>query len=147
MSIRLFSWNVNGFRAVLGKGFGDWLAGAAPDVLGLQEVKAEEGQIGEARHFPGYACVWNAARTKKGYSGTACYTRHEPLAVHRGLPDERYRGEGRVIRYRFKFNFLERLSNLSKGVGTFKKFTFSFPNVMFASYFVYGFIKFFLHLL
>lgn len=106
MSIRLFSWNVNGFRAVLGKGFGDWLTGAAPDVLGLQEVKAEEGQIGEARHFPGYACVWNAARTKKGYSGTACYTRHEPLAVHRGLPDERYRGEGRVIRLEFeRFHF------------------------------------------
>ena len=58
MSIRLFSWNVNGFRAVLGKGFGDWLTGAAPDVLGLQEVKAEEGQIGEARHFPGYACTF-----------------------------------------------------------------------------------------
>lgn len=102
MSIRLYSWNVNGFRAVLSKGFGDWLTDTAPDVLGLQEVKAQEEQVGDARHFADYTCIWNASKTKKGYSGTACYTRIEPLAVHFGLPDERYRGEGRVIRLEFE---------------------------------------------
>jgi len=106
MSLRLYSWNVNGFRAVLGKGFRDWFGRAAPDVLGLQEVKALEEQAGPERLFDGYSCFWNAARVKKGYSGTACYTRAAPLSVHRGLPDPRYQGEGRVIRLEFQdFHF------------------------------------------
>jgi exodeoxyribonuclease-3 len=106
MSLRLYSWNVNGFRAVLGKGFRDWFGRAAPDVLGLQEVKALEEQAGPERLFDGYSCFWNAARVKKGYSGTACYTRAAPLSVHRGLPDPRFQGEGRVIRLEFQdFHF------------------------------------------
>ncbi len=106
MSMRLYSWNVNGFRAVLGKGFRDWLERTAPDVLGLQEIKAEEAQLGGGHLFDGYHCFWNAARSKKGYSGTACYTRLEPLAVQRGLPDPRFQGEGRVIRLEFeKFHY------------------------------------------
>lgn len=106
MSLRLVSWNVNGFRAVLGKGFQDWLETARPDVLGLQEVKAEEQQVGADRLFDGYHCYWNAAKTKKGYSGTACYSRLEPVGVHCGLPDPRYQGEGRVIRLEFEhFHF------------------------------------------
>ncbi len=106
MSLRLVSWNVNGFRAVLGKGFRDWLESARPDVLGLQEVKAEEQQVGADRHFDGYHCYWNAAKTKKGYSGTACYSRVEPAGAHYGLPDPRYQGEGRVIRLEFEhFHF------------------------------------------
>jgi exodeoxyribonuclease-3 len=104
VSLRLYSWNVNGFRAVLDKGFSDWFTDTAPDVLGLQEVKAREEQVGDARHFADYTCIWNAAKTKKGYSGTACYIRAglEPSAVHFGLPDERYQGEGRVIRLEFE---------------------------------------------
>ena len=98
MILRMYSWNVNGFRAVLGKGFREWALRAAPDVLGLQEVKALEEQVGAERLLDGYHCYWNAARSKKGYSGTACYSRIEPLAVHRGLPDPRFQGEGRVIR-------------------------------------------------
>ena len=106
MSMRLYSWNVNGFRAVLGKGFGDWMASAAPDVVGLQEVKAEAEQVGPDRFFDGYRCFWNPARSRKGYSGTACYTRVEPLGVHYGLPDARFQGEGRVIRLEFeKFHY------------------------------------------
>lgn len=106
MILRLYSWNVNGFRAVLGKGFRDWVARTAPDVLGLQEVKALEDQVGEDRLLDGYHCYWNAARSKKGYSGTACYSRIEPLAVQRGLPDPRYQGEGRVVRLEFEdFHF------------------------------------------
>lgn len=100
--MRLYSWNVNGFRAVLGKGFGDWMASASPDVVGLQEVKAEAEQVGPDRFFDGYRCFWNSARSRKGYSGTACYTRVEPLSVHYGLPEPRFQGEGRVIRLEFE---------------------------------------------
>ncbi len=96
MILRLYSWNVNGFRAVLGKGFLDWFHRVSPDVLGLQEVKAEEAQVGKERLIDGYQCYWNAARTRKGYSGTACYSRIAPMSVSRSLPDERYQGEGRV---------------------------------------------------
>jgi len=106
MIMRLYSWNVNGFRAVLGKGFREWVERAAPDVLGLQEVKALEDQVGADRLLDGYHCYWNAARNKKGYSGTACYSRIEPQAVHRGLPDPRFQGEGRVVRLEFeRFHF------------------------------------------
>lgn len=101
MILRLASWNVNGFRAVLGKGFKDWVLGTSPDIVGLQEVKAEEAQVGQDRDISGYCCYWNASRVKKGYSGTACYSRLEPLQVVRGLPDSRYQGEGRVIRLEF----------------------------------------------
>jgi len=106
MTLRLYSWNVNGFRAVLGKGFADWMTTAAPDVVGLQEVKAEAEQVGPDRFFDGYRCFWNPARSRKGYSGTACYTRVEPMSVHYGLPDRGFQGEGRVIRMEFeKFHF------------------------------------------
>lgn len=97
MTYRLVSWNVNGFRAVLGKGFRDWFVQEQADVLGLQEVKALEHQVGEDRHFDGYHCYWNAAQVKKGYSGTACYAREKPLTVRHELPDAMYQGEGRVI--------------------------------------------------
>lgn len=107
MILRLYSWNVNGFRAVLGKGFLDWFRRVSPDVLGLQEVKAEEEQAGQQRLIDGYQCYWNAARTRKGYSGTACYSRIPPLGVSRSLPDERYQGEGRVQCLEFdRFYFL-----------------------------------------
>lgn len=106
MTMRLYSWNVNGIRAALGKGFRDWFVDTAPDVLGLQEIKAEEDQVGPERFFDGYKCYWNAARSKKGYSGTACYSLLDPLAVQCGLPDSRFQGEGRVIRLEFeKFHF------------------------------------------
>lgn len=106
MTMRLYSWNVNGFRAALGKGFRDWFERTNPDILGLQEVKTEEEQVGDDRNFSGYQCFWNAARSKKGYSGTACYTRHKPLDVRRGLPDQRFQGEGRVICMEFeRFHF------------------------------------------
>lgn len=101
--MKLYSWNVNGFRAALGKGFRDWFTATVPDVLGLQEVKAEVGQVADAeRLFDGYECVWNSARTKKGYSGTACYSKRAPLQTVFGLPDARFQGEGRVIRLEFE---------------------------------------------
>jgi exodeoxyribonuclease-3 len=95
--MKLLSWNVNGYRAVLKKGFGDFLAAYEPDVLGLQEVKSCPGQLTEKdTAFPGYRFSWNCAE-RKGYSGVAAFYRKEPLAVTNGLGEERFDREGRVI--------------------------------------------------
>ncbi len=84
-SMKLYSWNVNGIRAVHKKGlFLSFLDRHAPDVLCLQETKAERGQI--EIDLPGYREYWNSA-VKKGYSGTAVFSRHEPLSVVNGFPD------------------------------------------------------------
>lgn len=100
--MRILSWNVNGFRAVLGKGFPEWLAGCGADVVMLQETKAEPEQVpAEHREPEGWRAWWNASKGRKGYSGTAVFSRREPLAVDTSLPDERFRGEGRVQRLEF----------------------------------------------
>lgn len=97
--MRIVSWNVNGYRAVLGKGFVDWLAASGADVVMLQETKVEPEQLSEAERNPaGYTGVWNWSKGKKGYSGTACLMKTPPPAHAFGLSDPRYRGEGRVIR-------------------------------------------------
>ncbi|MDR3640430.1 MAG: exodeoxyribonuclease III [Humidesulfovibrio sp.] len=96
--MRIVSWNVNGFRAALGKGFLDWLAACGADVVMLQETKVEPEQLAETERNPaGYAGIWNWSKGKKGYSGTACLAKATPLAHSFGLEDPRYRGEGRVI--------------------------------------------------
>jgi len=96
--ITLYSWNVNGARSVYRKGFMDWLEEVRPDILFLQEVRAEHGQVaGEMAHPPGYHVWWNPSRTKKGYSGTALYSRVEPRSVHFGTRVKKYDGEGRTI--------------------------------------------------
>jgi exodeoxyribonuclease-3 len=111
--VRIYSWNVNGIRAVLKKGrFMPFLQAHRPDVLCLQETKAERGQI--EIELPGYHEYWNSA-VKKGYSGTAIFTRHKPVAVINGFPDafaQRYSfadellrdsaTEGRVITAEFE---------------------------------------------
>jgi len=82
--MKLYSWNVNGIRAVLKKGlFQPFLEAHRPDVLCLQETKAERGQI--EIELPGYHEYWNSA-VKKGYSGTAIFTREQPIAVTNGFP-------------------------------------------------------------
>jgi exodeoxyribonuclease-3 len=84
--MKLYSWNVNGIRAVLKKGvFQSFLQRHAPDVLCLQETKAERGQI--EIDLPDYREYWNSA-VKKGYSGTAIFSRREPIAVVNGFPRE-----------------------------------------------------------
>ena len=84
--MKLYSWNVNGIRAVLKKGlFQSFLRGHEPDVLCLQETKAERGQI--EIEVPGYREYWNSA-VKKGYSGTAIFSRQEPIRVVNGFPRE-----------------------------------------------------------
>lgn len=93
--MKLISWNVNGLRACLGKGFSQFVQGELPDLLALQEVKMEEGQA-EIPLPPGYYQYWNSAE-KRGYSGTAVFTRREPLSVTRGMGLQRHDREGRLL--------------------------------------------------
>ncbi|MDN7242084.1 exodeoxyribonuclease III [Planococcus sp. N028] len=101
--MKLISWNVNGLRAVMKKGFMDFFEKADADVFCLQEIKLQEGQI--EMNLPGYFKYWNYAH-KKGYSGTAIFTKKEPLAVHYGLGIDEHDTEGRVITLEFENSFV-----------------------------------------
>lgn len=92
--MRLLSWNVNGLRACIKKGFLDLCAFARADAICLQEVKARPEQV--ELDLPGYERYWNCA-DKAGYSGTAIFTRRAPLRVRYGFGDDMHRHEGRVI--------------------------------------------------
>ena len=96
--MKLISWNVNGLRAVAGKGFADDFKALDADCFCLQETKMQEGQLD--LEFEGYESFWNFAE-KKGYSGTAIYTRVAPLSVAYGLGVEEHDHEGRVITLEF----------------------------------------------
>ena len=91
---KFISWNVNGLRAVCGKGFADIFVELDADFFCLQETKMQAGQLD--LEFPGYRSFWNYA-DKKGYSGTAIYTKHEPLSVTYGIGIDEHDHEGRVI--------------------------------------------------
>ncbi len=101
--MKLVSWNVNGIRAVLGKGFREFLAEADADVVCLQETKARREQVEEA--FDGYSVFWNAAE-RPGYSGTAILTRIEPRDVRLGIDRELHDSEGRVLTAEYDDYFL-----------------------------------------
>ena len=101
--MRLMSWNVNGIRAALKKGFLDFVAQARPDVLCLQETRALPEQVG--LELTGYHAFWNPAE-KKGYSGTLTLSRAEPLSVRRGLGDPAHDAEGRVLTLEYPDFFL-----------------------------------------
>ncbi len=97
--MKIVSWNVNGLRAVAKKGalkvFFDKLS---PDVLLLQEIKAEKEQLPEdVRNISGYYSFFNSSQMRKGYSGTAIYTKEKPIKVTYGMEDEKYDKEGRII--------------------------------------------------
>lgn len=96
--MKLISWNVNGLRACMGKGFMDFFREADADVFCIQESKLQEGQI--SLDLPGYHQYWNYAE-KKGYSGTAVFSRQEPLQVSLGIGAEEHDREGRVITLEF----------------------------------------------
>ena len=96
--MKLVSWNVNGLRACMGKGFMDFFKEADADIFCIQESKLQEGQI--SLELPGYHQYWNYA-VKKGYSGTAIFTKEEPLSVSYGLGLEEHDQEGRVITLEF----------------------------------------------
>ncbi|MDO8804722.1 MAG: exodeoxyribonuclease III [Elusimicrobiota bacterium] len=105
--MKILSWNVNGYRAVLKKGFGEFLLSARPDLLGLQEVKASPAQLTpEDKEFAGYKSVWNPAE-RKGYSGVSAFYNKEPLSISSGIAEPRFDGEGRVITLEYRnFYFL-----------------------------------------
>ena len=93
----LYSWNINGFRAVLKKGFVDWLKNCQADVVGLQEIKIQPEQIEKERwDNPGYQTVWLSSQVRKGYSGVACFYKQEPLLISLDMLED-YQGEGRLI--------------------------------------------------
>ena len=92
--MKFISWNVNGLRAVDGKGFRDIFRAIDADFFCLQETKMQEGQLDIA--FDGYESYWNYAE-KKGYSGTAIFTKHKPLSVQIGLGIDEHDHEGRVV--------------------------------------------------
>ena len=101
--MKLISWNVNGLRACCGKGFEDSFRALDADVFCLQETKMQAGQLD--LEFEGYESYWNYAE-KKGYSGTAVYTRTHPLSVSYGIGVDEHDHEGRVITVEFEEVFL-----------------------------------------
>lgn len=101
--MKLISWNVNGLRAVAGKGFADIFRTLNADCFCLQETKMQAGQLD--LEFDGYQSFWNYA-DKKGYSGTAIYTRIEPLSVQYGMGIDEHDHEGRLITLEFADFFL-----------------------------------------
>ena len=97
--MELISWNVNGIRACLNKGFKDFFEKQKADIFCIQETKCQDGQV--ELEFDGYKSYWNSAE-KKGYSGTAIFTKEEPLSVKYGIGIEEHDKEGRVITLEFK---------------------------------------------
>lgn len=97
--MKLISWNVNGLRACVQKGFMDFFKEADADIFCIQESKLQEGQI--ELETPGYYQYWNYAK-KKGYSGTAVFTKQEPISVSYGIGIEEHDQEGRVITLEFE---------------------------------------------
>ena len=92
--MKLITWNVNGLRACMNKGFADFMTAAGADIVCVQETKMQREQA--SFDFPGYHEYWNSA-VKKGYSGTAVFSKTEPLSVTYGLGQEEHDQEGRVI--------------------------------------------------
>lgn len=102
--MKLISWNVNGLRAVLKKGFIDFFNEIDADIFCVQETKMQQGQI-EDFSLPGYLEYWNSAE-KKGYSGTAIFTKKTPISVSYGIGIEEHDKEGRVITLEFEEFYL-----------------------------------------
>ena len=101
--MKYVSWNVNGLRAVVGKNFQETFTQFDADFFCLQETKMQAGQL--ELEFPGYTSYWNFAE-KKGYSGTAVFTRHTPLALTYGMGIEEHDHEGRVITLEMEDHYL-----------------------------------------
>ena len=101
--MKLVTWNVNGLRACLNKGFLDFFRKADADVFCLQETKLQPHQI--ELELPGYEIYWNSAE-KKGYSGTAVFTRVKPLSVAYGIGIPEHDTEGRVITVEYEDFYL-----------------------------------------
>ena len=101
--MRFISWNVNGLRAVLKKGFEDIFLALDADFFCLQETKLQEGQV--SLDLPGYESFWCYA-DKKGYSGTAVFTKHTPISVTRNLGIDEHDHEGRMLTLEYEDFYL-----------------------------------------
>ncbi|MGV3487375.1 MAG: exodeoxyribonuclease III [Tuberibacillus sp.] len=101
--MKLVSWNVNGIRACINKGFLDYFKQVDADIFCIQETKCQEGQI--ELELEGYYQYWNYAE-RKGYSGTAIFTKKEPLSVHFGIGEDIEENEGRVITLEFEHFYM-----------------------------------------
>ncbi|WP_301109496.1 exodeoxyribonuclease III [Sporosarcina sp.] len=101
--MKIVSWNVNGIRACVKKGFNDFFKQAEADIFCVQEIKCQQGQV--ELPFEGYEQYWNYAE-KKGYSGTAVFTKQSPLSVQYGLNGSDHEAEGRVLTLEFEEFFL-----------------------------------------
>ena len=101
--MKLISWNVNGLRAVINKGFKDFFTNIDADIFAIQETKMQEEQLTEdiLKIFDGYNMFWNSAE-KKGYSGTTIFSKQKPLNVTYGIGKEEHDKEGRVITLEFE---------------------------------------------
>lgn len=101
------SWNVNGLRALLKKPDWEWFSRTGADIVGLQETKAMPEQLPPDIVRPeGWGAWWDSSTVKKGYSGVAVFSRREPLRAQAQLPDEAFRGEGRLLHLEFeKFHY------------------------------------------
>ena len=97
--MKLISWNVNGIRACINKGFKDFFNEIDADIFCIQETKCQKNQID--LEFKGYTSYWNSAE-KKGYSGTAIFTKQKPISVTYGIGIEEHDKEGRVITLEFE---------------------------------------------
>ena len=106
-NMKFISWNVNGIRACVTKGFLDYFKEVDADIFCLQETKLQEGQID--LDLEGYYDYWNYAQ-KKGYSGTAIFTKKKPISVSYGIDIEEHDNEGRVITLEFEdFYFIHQI--------------------------------------
>jgi exodeoxyribonuclease-3 len=105
--MKLYSWNVNGFRAICAKPQWNWFALTGADVVGLQETKAEKRQIPPEHQEPqGYHAYWLSG-VRKGYSGVAVFSKPEPLAVYHELPVSVWQGEGRLLHLEYpQFHYM-----------------------------------------
>ncbi|MFL0505473.1 exodeoxyribonuclease III [Ureibacillus sp. 179-F W5.1 NHS] len=101
--MKFISWNVNGIRACVKKGFVDYFNEVDADFFCIQETKCQDGQI--ELPFEGYYQYWNYAE-KKGYSGTAIFTKHEPLSIKYGVGDQETESEGRIITLEYEKFYL-----------------------------------------
>jgi exodeoxyribonuclease-3 len=101
-TIKLISWNVNGYRAAMKKDFLTSIRSLDADIVGLQETKLQEDQLTRAmKAIDGYEAAFSFSTVKKGYSGVAAYSRRVPEAVHHGIGDSRFDDEGRIVGLEF----------------------------------------------
>lgn len=104
--MRIISWNVNGIRAVHKKGFLQWLENESPDILGLQETKADAQELPEELRAPkDYFSYFASSKGRKGYSGVAIYTKKEPKKIEYGIGIKKFDDEGRILEAHFD-NFI-----------------------------------------